>query len=203
MSSSPPPAAARPSRSRRRRAPFSLKAELARLDSTQREVAEAKLENLRQQLLATGWTGEQVHDGSRFAWLYATDVDDQLDVEDVAQELSTMHFIHNSTSYPHVIEDRLRAAANLLHENYPALPWDRLWKLVVRFGVPIVKYSAGLEVISAQMGEQTTVETMATDPPDGPERDQEEDPSPDEPSQEEPEPEPDEPQSFQRGSGSP
>ena len=200
MSSSPPAPAARPSRSRRRRAPFSLKAELARLDSTQREVAEAKLETLRQQLLVTGWTGEQVHDGSRFAWLYATDVNDQLDVEDVAQELSTMHFIHNSTSYPHIIEDRLRAAANLLHENYPALPWDRLWKLVVRFGVPIVKYSAGLEAISAQMGEQTTVETMATDPPDEPEH-QEEDPSPDEPSQEEPQP--DEPQSFQRESGSP
>ena len=129
------------------RAKFSLQAELARLAPEERPAVEERLTALRDQLRRIPEYGDEIHDGSRMAWAYATDAEGILDLEDIAHEMASVHYLHRYTDYPEWIQERLRAAANVLHEAYPDLYWDKLWRLVVRHGVPIVKYAAALQLM--------------------------------------------------------
>lgn len=133
---------------KKRKEPFSLQKALDELDVDARAAATARLDDLLAQLKCICWPGDVIHDGSRLAYLYATAAE-PLDIEDVAHELSTVHFLHNNTNYNADVQERLRAAADILHASYPRLPWPKLWKLVVHFGVPVVKYSAALQVMDA------------------------------------------------------
>jgi len=128
------------------RAKFSLAAELAQLPPEDRGAAEERLVVLRDLLRQVPEYGPEIHDGSRMAWAYATDRQGVLDVQDIAHEMASVHYLHCYTEYPQWVQERLRAAADVLHEAYPNLYWDKLWKMVVRFGVPIVKYAAALQL---------------------------------------------------------
>ena len=129
------------------RGKFSLQAELAKLTPEERLPVEGRLAVLREQLQKMPEYGPEIHDGSRLAWSFATDAEGALDVEDIAQEMASVHFLHCQTDYPQWVQERLRVAADILHEAYPTLYWDKLWKLVVRFGVPIVKYASALQLM--------------------------------------------------------
>ena len=126
-------------------AKFSLRVALASLTPEGRGLAEERLGVLSQELRAICETHDKIHDGSRMAWAYATDTGGELDVEDIAHEMASVHYLHCHTEYPQWVQDRLRLAANVIHEAYPSLYWDKLWRLVVRFGVPIVKYASAIE----------------------------------------------------------
>ena len=131
---------------------FSLSNELSKLDADNLEIANARLESLRAQLQMVMPELTEIHDGSKLAYLFATS--DILDIEDVAHEIATIHYLHKNTPYTDQTESRLRDAANLLHERYPSLPWKTLWKHVVTFGVPVIKYSASLFESGVEIQEQ-------------------------------------------------
>lgn len=136
------------------RGKFSLQAELAKLTPEERLPVEGRLAVLREQLQKMPEYGPDIHDGSRLAWSFATDAEGALDVEDIAHEMVSVHFLHCQTDYPQWVQERLRVAADILHEAYPTLYWDKLWKLVVRFGVPIVKYASALQLMDGHQGEE-------------------------------------------------
>ena len=121
---------------------FSLSNELAKLDTDDLQIANTRLKSLHTQLQMIMPEIEEIHDGSKLAYLFATN--DGVDIEDVAHEIATVHYLHKNTPYTDQMETRLRDAANLLHERYPSLTWKMLWKHVVTFGVPVIKYSASL-----------------------------------------------------------
>lgn len=123
---------------------FSLQSQLETLSKEQREKVSAKLECLSKQLSTMPWYGDTIHDGSRLAWIFATG-DDNLDVEDIAHEMASVHYLHQQSAYPEMVQTRLRLVADLLHGAYPRVPWNVLWKHVRRFGVPIVKYAASIQ----------------------------------------------------------
>lgn len=135
---------------------FSLQAEIAKLAPEEQGQVLDRLATLRDQLRQFPDYGDDIHDGSRMAWAFATDAEGTLDVEDIAHEMVSVHYLHCQTDYPQWVQERLRAAADVLHEAYPDLYWDKLWKLVVRFGVPIVKYASALQLMGGE--EEVVVE---------------------------------------------
>ena len=138
---------------------------MALLTSEERVIVEERLDVLRYHLHQIPEYGHDIHDGSRLAWVYANNDSGELDVEDIAHEMASVHYLHCHTDYPVHVQDRLRAAAAVLHEAYPELYWDKLWKLVVRFGIPIVKYSSALQLLGGQ--HQQTEGTEMDDPMGG------------------------------------
>lgn len=124
---------------------FSLQSQLETLSNEERDKANIRLECLQKQVSVMPWYGDTIHDGSRLAWMFATE-DNNLDVEDVAHEMASAHYLHQYTTYPEMVQTRLRAVADLLHDAYPQVPWNTLWKYVRRFGVPIVKYAASIQI---------------------------------------------------------
>merc|ERR1711934_72904 len=142
---------------------FSLATQLNTLAPDKREIADLKLNNLLSHLKQMPWYGQDIHDGSRLAWLYATS--DGIDVEDVAHEMATVHFLHQQSSYPSWVQDRLKSCAEILHSEYPTVSWTVLWKLVVRYGVPVVKYASSIELMNHQFEEDGSAEVIDDENP--------------------------------------
>lgn len=138
---------------------FSLKEELQKLNEPEQQQAQTRLSHLSHSLGKMPWYGEEVRDDSRLAWIYCTD--SRLDADEVAHEMSTVHFLYQNTKYPQVVQDRLRAAANFLHEQYPDISWTTLWRLVVRVGIPVIKHTTALAHIEG-------IDTETPPPEDSP-----------------------------------
>jgi hypothetical protein len=118
---------------------FSLQENLSTLNTEECTRAQKRLLLLKNTLSKLPWYEDDVRDDSRLAWMFATNED--IDVDDVAHEMAAVHYMHQSSKYPTVVQERLREAAAILKESYPTVPWKIVWKYVSKFGVPVVKYS--------------------------------------------------------------
>jgi hypothetical protein len=114
--------------------PFSFQEARSELDAVAGAVVDARAQVLREALQLYG--GEW-RDDSFMTWLYCTVPD--LDVYDVACEITCTNQLYNDTAYSEVLEGRLQAAANYLKSVYPTARWTRVWEVVRQYGVMAVK----------------------------------------------------------------
>jgi hypothetical protein len=116
---------------------FSLRHELSKLDPVERAVVSGRLQELQGKMRELPYNEGEIRDDSRLAWVFCTHPG--LDAEDVAHEILSTNYLYSSTPYPSVIQERLRAAANMLHESYPSVHWSDVWTMIIKYGVPVVK----------------------------------------------------------------
>ena len=118
---------------------FSVRSKLASTPCGDAEAIRERLLALSGVLATMPYPLDGYRDDSRLAWLYAVEKD--MDVLDVAQELAAVHYLHQETEYPAECQQRLRAAADLIHAEMPQLQWNDLWKDMISYGVPVIKYA--------------------------------------------------------------
>ena len=119
---------------------FSIQSKLSESDESAREHRMQRLLRLNGALGAMPWHTGGLRDDSQLAWLYATN--DDMDAECTAHEISSVHFLHQSTAYPEMCQERLRLAADAIHRAVPTANWRDIWRLVVKYGIPTIKYAA-------------------------------------------------------------
>lgn len=120
---------------------FSIKAELQKMSNSERVVAQNRLTELEIELSTTG---HELRDDSQMAYKFATA---QLDVtaHEAAGEMAAAQFIHSHTCYGERCQNELRVYANAMHAAFPHIPWSKIWEIVRRYMVPVIKLDALLE----------------------------------------------------------
>lgn len=116
---------------------FSLQQQLYQLDPVERVVVEGRLQELQRKMCELPYHEGQIRDDSRLAWVFCTQPG--LNADEVVHEISSTNYLYSSTPYPDVIQERLRAAADMLHQTYPSVHWSDVWAMVIKYGVPVVK----------------------------------------------------------------
>lgn len=119
---------------------FSLEASLRGLPADAAARARERCDELAACLRAMPWHDGTIRDDSQLAWLFCRN--EGLDAEDTAHEIASANFLYDQTSYPAIVEQRLRAAADVLRAAYPRVDWKVIWRQLTRYGVPVVKHAA-------------------------------------------------------------
>jgi hypothetical protein len=122
---------------------FSIHAEISKLQPVEKEVVHARLSHLEQKIRAIPHNEGSVLDDSRMAWIYCTTPD--LNVDDIAHEIASTNHLYSSTTYPAVVQQRLRELADTVHYMYPNMHWGDIWTIVVKYGVPVVKLAVSAD----------------------------------------------------------
>ncbi len=88
--------------------------------------------------------GLEVRDDSSLAYLYATaeGAPDLVATKAVMAEMATAQRVYGSTQLAEHQQRALQPLANLLHDEFPAVPWSVLWRRVRTFACPLLKVIA-------------------------------------------------------------
>lgn len=100
--------------------------------------------------------GLAVRDDSSLAYLYATaeGAPDLDTTKAVMAEMATAQRVYGSTQLAEHQQRALQPLANLLHDEFPAVPWSVLWRRVRTFACPLLKVIAVMTPPAAVEEEQ-------------------------------------------------
>ena len=121
---------------------FSLEDAISAIeDGPTRLEALARLERLNEAMREQGLA---VRDDSSLAYLYATasGAPDLVATKAVVAEMATAQRVYGSTQLAEHQQRALRPLADLLHREFPNVPWSVLWRRVRAFACPLLKVIA-------------------------------------------------------------
>lgn len=98
---------------------FSLKHEISQLPGPERHLVHKRLDLLLSELNRECAYGDEIHDGSRLAWSYASNPD--LDISMIAYRMNQIHQVYQESPYEKEVQGRLKQAADYLHKTLDPL----------------------------------------------------------------------------------
>ena len=105
----------------------------------------SRLALLSERISKTRYTSLTTYrDDSKLAMMFG--MHEELDVDQVTDELVMVHELHQNSKYASLCQTQLRQVAEVLHARWPNVPWGVLWKLIIKYGILVVKYDCCTEL---------------------------------------------------------
>ena len=121
--------------------PFSIQAELAKLETGNKMTTEVNLVYLRQTARDLGYENFEVRDDSKLAYEWASYRLTE-SAEDVAHEMAFIQFLHAETGYGDETQTSLRRLADEIKRGKGRrLSWSEVWRTVRTYGPDLIKFN--------------------------------------------------------------
>jgi hypothetical protein len=121
-------------------------------DSDPERAAAAEDRLMRVRMLMAEAASMDVRHDSRLAWLYATQqgYGQSMGAAEAALDMIAIQYIYEHTEYGALVQSSLRAIADWCKEQYPLVPWPKVWEIVTDTCVAPCKIEALLRAEASE-----------------------------------------------------